>query len=645
MPKKKPTDISSVPKKPTTRRKKSTPPPIAKSIRKIPAKPEPEIDISSWSQEPIEPKKKAASKVRQAINKIKDIPPDISSPESPHITNPTPRTDPTPKSQTMLGDIKWSRYIPHIPTPKQYAAMMLVNVKELLFGGALGGGKSDFLAYEALRFCDVPDFTSIIFRRQLTDLKQPKSLIPRVAQWLEPFKSAGLCTYKADDHCWHFKTIYPGTDIPGPPAMLQWGYIGDASIRERYQSAEYHLVEFDELGQWPTSTDWTFMGSRVRATVCPIHGKDKDNNPVWNDNCHICSAKRQIPLRKRAAMNPGPAWVKRRWRIVPDPTVYKTRQQALIAMQEGEKIRWVGTHPYRKFIPSYLSDNPHLSEKDYREMLAEMTPDERSRLEDGNWEARKNARFKRKWIYDRYINLYDHGYSFLDANMQETIILPYSSLKTIFMTVDAAATARLFISGNDDAVAAADGKKSQKPSATCIGVWGVTHEEQLLWLDFRKFRIELPDIVDNLVELSEKWRPQFIKIEANGLGIGVAQYAELAGLPVRKNIRKKDKLENSLSAQMMMKNGQIYLAANTSWAELAEDDVFNWTGDPDEEDDTVDILSDAAHEIALKQAKKLALPSRRTTIPRAVSTASTFNTPVPQYGLQLRPSRYQRDIY
>lgn len=569
------------------------------------------------------------SEIEESTYTLESLKDDIS------ISDPTPRADPNPKPATdieRLFNIKWSKYIPRIPTPKQLAALMLQDVKELLYGGALGGGKSDFLAYEALRFCDMPGFASIVFRRQLTDLKQPGSLMPRVAEWLEPFRSSGEARYVAQDHCWHFKTRYPGTDIPGAEALLQWGYIGDAAIRERYQSAEYQLVDFDELGQWSDSTDWTFMGSRIRATVCPIHKKDGNGVPIWHDDCHICSVKRRIPLRKRAAMNPGPAWVKRYFQIVPDPKVYKTRQAALIAMQEGEKINWVGIHPERKFIPAYLNDNPHLDGKDYKVMLAQMTEDERSRLEDGNWESRKNARFKRKWINGQYINIYDHGYSFLDVDMQESIILPFSSLKTIFTTTDAAATARLFVTGDDEAIAAADGRVSSKPSSTCIGVWGVTYTNQLLWLDFYKFRKELPTIVETLVEVNIKWKPSFNKIEANGLGIGVAQYAELAGLPVRKNTRKKDKLENSLSAQMMMKNGQIYMAANTPWAETAEDDIFNWTGLPDEEDDTVDILADAALEITPTMASKISLPMRRPAMPSAVSTTRGGGM-IPTYGL------------
>lgn len=550
------------------------------------------------------------------------------------VSNPIPRCTPTTNSEIeRLLNFKWSEYIPHKPTPKQTAALMLSEIKELLYGGALGGGKSDFLAYEALRYCDIPDFTAIIFRKQLTDLKQPKALIPRVATWLEPHRQAGKCRYIKDEHKWEFKTVYPGTDIPGPPAMLQWGYIGDAGIHERYQSAEYQLVCFDELGQWNNAYDWLFMGSRIRATVCPIHKKDNDNNPIWDDNCHICRAKRQIPLRRRAAMNPGPAWVKKRYMIVPDPKMYKTRQQALIAIQEGEKIRWVGIHPYRKFIPANLDDNPHLDSKEYSELLAEMSPEERSRLEDGNWEARKNSRFKRKWIADRYVNVYGHGIDFLDTELRPTTSVRYSEFRKIFTTVDSASTAKLYSVGNEEEINMADGRRSKKPSSTCIATWGITNQEQLIWLNLRKFKKELPDIIEELVDENEQWDIEFNKIEVNGVGIGAAQFAALAGLPVRKNVRLKDKLENSLSAQMMMKNGQIYLPANLNWVEEAEDDIFGWTGDPDEEDDVVDVLSDAAYEITPQMARTVANSKSVRALPQGVSMNKSEGGSTPTWGI------------
>jgi phage terminase large subunit-like protein len=281
-------------------------------------------------------------------------------------------------------------------------------------------------------------------------------------------------------------------------------------------------------------------------------------------------------------------------------------------------------HPDRPFIPAYLTDNPHLDAVAYQEMLREMTPEERSRLEDGNWEARKDARFKRRWI--RYINLYQQGYSFLDELLRETTILPFNTLNKIFVTVDCAATVKA--GPVDDQT-----KTRNKNSYTVISVWGITSTYKLLWLDCRKFRKEIPDIIETLVQINDQWNPQFNKIECNGLGIGVAQYAALAGLPVVKNIRKPDKLENSISAQILMKNGQIYIPSNTAWIEQVEDDIFSWTGLPTEEDDVVDTLADAATELSPQVARDISAPTLRRSLPKAIPQVVSSYSKIPHYGL------------
>jgi hypothetical protein len=556
-----------------------------------------------------------------------------------------------------LLNVKWSRFIPHEPTKKQLAAMMLAHVKEVLFGGALGGGKSDWLAMEALRYCDLPGFSAIIFRRQLTDLKQPGSLIPRIANWLSPHAEAGACKYSGDEHAWSFKTVYPHTDIPGPDARLQFGYIGEASVRERYQSAEFHLVNFDELGQWPEDTDYIFMRSRIRKTVCSIHKKHSDGTPNYVKGCRYCDTFSAIPLRIRAATNPGPAWIKRRFGIIPDPTQFRNRHEALVAISEGFKVRWIGTNAERPFIPSYLDDNPHLDGKDYREMLKEMSSDERSRLEDGNWEARRNARFKRKWqrfyhlnvpelLLDQYpcdendhlidvpFDINEHTYSYTETDKNgNTVVsdpIPLNSLLKVFVTVDPAVTTRQ---------GPVDDQLKMKNSYAAISTWGLTGENELLYLNARKFRKEIPDLVEHIAQVNKLWLPRYNKIECNGVGIGVAQYCEAAGMPVIKNYRQSDKLYNSMSAQILMKDGRFWFPSNATWLEAIEDDTFSWTGLPNEEDDIIDTIADAATEVAIGVAREITGTAVVRSAPRAVSTVSSHST-VPQYGLQ-NIQRYQ----
>ena len=46
---------------------------------------------------------------------------------------------------------KWTPYVPHDPTPKQLAYLMLPH-REAFYGGAAGGGKSDALLMGALQY-------------------------------------------------------------------------------------------------------------------------------------------------------------------------------------------------------------------------------------------------------------------------------------------------------------------------------------------------------------------------------------------------------------------------------------------------------------------------------------------------------------
>src|SRR5438093_175340 len=92
---------------------------------------------------------------------------------------------------------RW-RY-PYKPEPRQKVAHKLV-ADELLYGGAAGGGKSEFLLASAVTMAlAVPGSRSLILRRTFPDLD--RSLIPRLLERL-PKK---IAKYNATKHVWQFR--------------------------------------------------------------------------------------------------------------------------------------------------------------------------------------------------------------------------------------------------------------------------------------------------------------------------------------------------------------------------------------------------------------------------------------------------------
>lgn len=263
----------------------------------------------------------------------------------------------TAKGRTRLPP-KLSEYIHHIPTVRQQAAL-LINCHELLFGGAAGGGKSDFLLMAALQYCDLPDYAAVIFRRNYPQLKQPGGLIPRAMEWLEGTRAEGA--EKMDGY-------YLRWDFPPPPnfprsssAVLKFDHMQNDMDYENKQGGEYQSVGVDELGQF-FKVQVLYMFSRLRRKVGV-----------------------RIPLRLRSTANPGGVghdWVKERYGI-PDVPV-----TTLHTGPEG-----------RVFLPSKIRDNPHIDQKEYEATLSYLDPVTRARLLQGDWSVREDGGFfKREWF-------------------------------------------------------------------------------------------------------------------------------------------------------------------------------------------------------------------------------------------------------
>lgn len=470
--------------------------------------------------------------------------------------------------------VKWSDYIPQLPTPKQLAFLLLPH-QEALFGGAAGGGKSSALLMAALQYVDVPNYAALILRKTLTDLKQPGALLDRAHQWL----TGTPARWEGSTHTWVFPTVYPDGSS-APPAKITFGYIGESQANLRYQGIEIQYCAFDETTQHQED-DYRYLFSRLRKLACPIH-LTQGGKPVYVDGCEFCDQQRNLPLRMRGATNPGGpggAWVKKRFKIGP-------HIERRVAEATGEKVRYIGHHKQRPFIPSFAADNPHLDLESYAAALDELDPTTREQLKEGRWDVSQDARFKRHWA--RY---YSQRNEYFCLGMDGSGPMHHlDSLQRIFVTVDPAASSR---HGPGDILT-----WKKEPSYTVIAVWGVTRDYNLLWLDMIRFRREVPEIIMAMKRVNRTWRPETFFVESNGLGQGVYQGASREGLPISPVHTRVDKVVNAAEAMIRMSQGKIWFPQQATWLQTAEDEIFFWTGDPIRTDDIVDALSNAAKQIA-----------------------------------------------
>lgn len=474
--------------------------------------------------------------------------------------------------QGLGNSIPWTPYIPHQPTPKQLAFLMLPH-REAFYGGAAGGGKSDALLMACLQYVDVPGYSAIIFRKTLSDLKLPNSLLDRAHNWL----TGTPCKFKGDEHTYYFPTYDP-QGFRSTDSRIVFGYVGASEgIFHRYQSAEFQCICFDELTQH-SQEDYEYLFSRLRRIKCTVHYPDSD------PTCHICQSSAKVPLRVRAASNPGGTghlWVKERFAIDADP------------LPDG-KVRFIGKNPNRPYIPAFVRDNPHLDEAEYLQSLDELDPVTRERLRNGDWSVSEDARFKPNWFrrYSVRGNRYVMGPDGQGKGYTREELLQ------IFFTIDPAASAK---------EGPGDTKRYKLPmggSWTVIAVWGLTPDYELLLLDIRRFRKEIPEVFAEVKDCYKKWRPSRIGMESVGVGKGAFQLCSKRGLPVFPLHPHTDKVVRSTEAMIRASQGKIWLPQHPGplWVKPYEAELFTWTGHPWEIDDQVDVTSYAAQMVSWEAA-------------------------------------------
>ena len=236
-----------------------------------------------------------------------------------------------------------TKYIPITPTPKQTAFLLMNNTKEILYGGAAGGGKSVAQLAAALQFVDIPGYSAILFRKTYADLALPGALISMAKDWLAPFTDSGEVKWSEKDK----KFTFPSG------ATLSFGYLESDNDCYRYQGAEFQYIGMDEVTHISPG-NYRYLFSRLR--------KPKSLN---------------VPLRFRATANPGGEYGE-----------YYYQRFFIEGPEKG-----------RVFIGAGLDDNPYLDSDEYKKTLEELDPVIREQLLNGNWEIKESGdMFSRTWF-------------------------------------------------------------------------------------------------------------------------------------------------------------------------------------------------------------------------------------------------------
>ena len=237
--------------------------------------------------------------------------------------------------------IKDSKVIFH-PNEGPQTDFLAADEKDVLYGGAAGGGKSYAMIIDPLRYCHKKAHRALILRRSMPELRE---MIDKSRE-LYPLAFPGA-KFREVEKLWNFPS----------GAKVEFGFLERDADVYRYQGQAYSWIGFDEITHLPTEFSWNYLASRLRTT-----------DP-------------EIKTYLRCTANPGGVgshWVKNRY-ILP------AEHNSSFLGKDGLT---------RKFIPAKLADNPYLAEDGvYEQMLKSLPPTQRQQLLEGNWDVAEGAAF------------------------------------------------------------------------------------------------------------------------------------------------------------------------------------------------------------------------------------------------------------
>lgn len=288
----------------------------------------------------------------------------------------------------LVGDLvdRWSLD----DNPRQQTAELVAPyVDLLLFGGAAGGGKSEWLCYHAYHLSiNNPGHVSLLLRTTLPELR--RSLIRRMQI---RFAQMGVAAkLRRNDNLTAY--YFPNGSI------IEFGFCNSEGDVDRYLSAEYDFIGFDEASK--------FSPYAIQ---------------MIQSRCRTTTAKRSRGIHPHVALGTNPGGLAHRYlkrlcidgtnkgaaiavynvdnggldteavldgkiiasRLLPFPLNAEQAQTIRAGIDETSEIT-VG------FVPSLVSDNPHIDPA-YIKRLKALNATDRAQYLEGDWDAIEDRAF------------------------------------------------------------------------------------------------------------------------------------------------------------------------------------------------------------------------------------------------------------